>query len=51
MPLQLLALLFPKKLLSLMMKGVAQNTLTLLACGGVLKNKRSSADIAAFTRR
>jgi hypothetical protein len=50
-PLQLFSLLFPKKLLLLMEPGSGQNTLTLLACGGILKSPESLVDVKAFVKR
>jgi hypothetical protein len=50
-PLQLLSLLLPKKLLLLMEPGSGQNTLTLLACGGILKSPESLADVKVFAKR
>jgi len=50
-PLQLLSLLLPKKLLLLMEPGSGQNTLTLLACSGILKYPESLVDMKAFVMR
>jgi hypothetical protein len=51
MPNKLLALLFPPALLNVMSVSTAQNTLTFLACGGILKHKRPLEEVKEFMKR